>query len=516
MMKIIVVLSVLSSFMFQPVQAVQWSTEEFLMAANPGEGDEEEKLTPAQIRARYLAVAKRMNAEQIENFRYLDCSGGGFKLSDVEADPSKRKVLTAGADFDLDFKGDSKRPICKDYKTLISSKDLDLRLLNTKALIDEVMEGWKKEVDCKLEQFGKKLAQQMKDRQIEASKVINPANKKKIGLFDGDSLIDIEIHGHFGTTLKEPEKKAEGKIIIHTDGSEIPVKLSRRGGGGRIGCPIPLLKVEWDKDAPEVQNTLFDPIKDNDMKWVSHCRNESGTKSILYEYLTQKWAEASGIPHMKSRLAKVVYFDMDSQTQIGTNYGIFLEPAKDLAKRYDKTIISDQNPGFVQYFDYLKNPNADPKRGLPMMIVESLTLNRDYWVGLRKNTVILIDKMKKEDEPKFKEQGIYFAAVPYDMGSGYAKAFKRPKDDLSFFREELSNVKAGNTVHWQDGWEDQGLARGKKEEWRKEFAVQGQKILLRKKEILEQIKLIPEEMPNDMTAHVEDFFKALEKEMQPE
>lgn len=488
--------------------APPWSPNELLEAADP---QEEEKLTPAQIRARYLEVAKRMNPVQIGAFRYLDCAGEPFRLSEVEPIEEKRLILTGGKNFDLDFQGDSKRSICKDYKTVLKKEDLGELALDPKKALDGILEQLNRDLDCKIKDIQKQAMERLKKERERLVKEERKSKKKK-GLFDDESLLEMEIHGPFSGGLKTQELETDGKIIsISEGGKELKVKLSRRGHG-RGSCPVPLLKVSWDKKDPSIQDTLFDPLKDNDMKWVSHCKPEWGQRVVMYEYLAQKWAEAAQIPHMKTRLVRVTYFDSSNNAKFSEGYGFFMEPIKDLEKRYDKTIISDKTKGYEIYFNYFAHKDMDPTRGLPMMILEALALNRDYWIDTRKNSMILVEKMKKEDLPKFKEQAIYWAPVPYDMAMKYSVAINHKAGDTQVFLDELVNVKEARTPHWSTGWSDGKLAKGDKDRWRKEFANHAKAFLTHKQEVIDQADKLPDQTilgPN-LKSHAEDFFKALE------
>ncbi|MBL7715157.1 MAG: hypothetical protein JNL01_06780 [Bdellovibrionales bacterium] len=482
------------------------------------------QLTDAESAQLFKDVAARMDGIQISIFRYIDCEGNAFKLSDVEPDRAKRLKLTGGKDLDLDFRGNKNRPLCKDYQPIVfkgdlDAKDLDLRILDPKKAIEQYTARMNQELKCRLEEMIKRRMQELKgDFILEAD--AKAKKKKGNGLFDDDSVLEMEIHGPFSSPAlavegfnrsygAEDAPLSDARLIIPHQKADIPVKIGRRGHG-RGSCPVPLLKIEWKKDDPAVQGTLFDPLKDNDIKWVSHCKEAWGQKVILYEYLTQKWAEATGFPHLKSRLVMMTYIDSKTNQVWNKNYGIFLEPNKDLQKRYDKTMISDRTPGYETFFDYLANEKADPTRGIPMMLIEALALNRDYWIGIRKNTLILVDKMKKEEEKDFKDKAIYWSPIPYDMAMGYSKAIDHVPGDLTLIRTELEGVRDAKTVHWESGWSDSDLSKGNKGRWKEEFNKYGKEMLAQKKKMLEEVDKLPVNFGPGLKAHVEDFFKVLE------
>lgn len=70
-------------------------------------------LTVAQRDQFYKTVGAKLNPAQRDAFKKLDCQGKPFSLSSVVPNREDRLKLTGGADYDILYTGNSKRPGCR-------------------------------------------------------------------------------------------------------------------------------------------------------------------------------------------------------------------------------------------------------------------------------------------------------------------------------------------------------------------------------------------------------------------
>ncbi|MBL7715387.1 MAG: hypothetical protein JNL01_07940 [Bdellovibrionales bacterium] len=341
------------------------------------------------------------------------------------------------------------------------------------------------------------------------------AAKKVEGLFDSRTVLELKIRGHFSVGLKDKGQdkaqqeatQSDGELLIGSPyDQKISVRLERRGWA-RGGCEIPLMKVIWDKKAKDVQGTLLDPLKDNDMKWVSDC-SLGQTREILLEYFAQRAMELSSFPALRVRLAKVTYEDLDNRGKKtfrgNDHYGYFLEPDKDVEHRLKVTVVPVKKfAAENNSFDLTQNPSSDMTLAIPGILLEDLFQNEDYKVWENKNTVVLMKKMdlKKED---FKKTGSYAGFLPYDMTLIPGRILNYSMVDWA---QVLNKSYAGGHGSWSNG--ERVLLKGSPDYWHSEWLKYAQ-ILETKEDIIRQeLKALPSALPSNVDQMLADYFTAL-------
>ncbi|MBL7715386.1 MAG: hypothetical protein JNL01_07935 [Bdellovibrionales bacterium] len=357
------------------------------------------------------------------------------------------------------------------------------------------------------------------------------AEKKVEGLFDRRTLLKVKITGQFSGKLKGdggpgfnvPDHRltqSPGMIEIKSHGQKFPVQLQRRGGG-RGTCPVPLLKVIWDKKDAQIQGTLFDPLKDNDMKWVSECyfaENGAGFMgkklnpiehgSVMMEYLTQRWMEVSGFPAFRVRLAQVHYLDSSKGNRRFVKkmqYGFFIEPDKDVEKRLDVSVLHLKmfKPGYND-IDFMTDAKSDHTLAIPTILIEVLAANWDYDLGKNKNTVVLMKKVQDKKKANLKEVGVYAGVLPYDMAISADIIFQGNESVNSILSRLQSNFE-GKTSGFNGEIPNLNVAR-----WKAEFLRYSKELLPKRQAFLDEIQNLPIQMPEGVSKRVAAYFDALQ------
>lgn len=356
--------------------------------------------------------------------------------------------------------------------------------------------------------------------------------KKVEGLFDQRTLIKVTFSGAFTGKLKGdpgphgmgfPDHsltRSPGTVEIESHGQKFPVQLERRGGG-RGGCPVPLLKVIWEKKEPKIQGTLFDPLKDNDMRWVSECMDsdkpfhvnvdEPEHSTVMIEYLAQRWMEESGFPALRVRLAEVTYLDTANGNQKFVRkmqYGFFIEPDKDIEKRLNVSVLplKMMTPGYNDV-DFMANSKSDHTLAIPTILIQVLMDNWDYDLGKNKNTLVLMKKIEGKKKADLHKDGIYAGVLPYDMAISVNSIlhFARTPETITSILSKLRSHFHGNTSGYNGQIPNLDQAR-----WKSEFIRYSKELLPKRQAFLNQIKDLPVQLPGGVAARVEAFFGALQ------
>lgn len=170
----------------------------------------------------------------------------------------------------------------------------------------------------------------------------------KVPLFQSSQTIEIELKGTF--PVSEDKTPAEIKYRSADSEAIIPVDVAQRGKS-RLSCPFRPVRIFWGENRDvNVQGTIFEHVKGQDMKLTTHCRYDQGTiaehtednEVILKEYVVYKILKAFDLPTFDVRLAKLRYTDAsDRLTTEG--YGFFIESDAQLAKRCDLEHVKSED-----------------------------------------------------------------------------------------------------------------------------------------------------------------------------
>ncbi len=229
-------------------------------------------------------------------------------------------------------------------------------------------------------------------------------------LFLSDEVISMELRTDFTAILKSRTEDPEfydGEMVYYDQEGrsvKLSVRVSARGNFRRDpeNCAFPPLYVEFGRN--EVKNTLF--VNQDKLKLVTPCQRE---KEVIEEYIIYKMYNQVTEKSMKSRLAKVRYFDTGSGKELFERHSFFLEDKNHLAER-NNAVIRDR---FIATHDL----NRDNYKKL--VFFQYLTGNLDWYVESRKNIII----MQPEDSSSKP------FAVPYDFDlSGFVNPqYSKPK-----------------------------------------------------------------------------------------
>jgi len=256
--------------------------------------------------------------------------------------------------------------------------------------------------------------------------------KSDIPLFQTKDVLQVEIQSDF-PKVNLPQKglnpdfpdwvhinkdqlyPSQLRYVDQGKSVSLGVELSARGGYRASYCTFaPLrvtlpakIKTELGKIDP-TQGTVFEHSK-RKVKMVTHCNPNAETRNpdltsdefVIIEYLLYQIIEASGFPHIKSRLAYVKYLDASGKP-FQSGYALFLENAEDMAARYGLEEIEDAElklPESVKVaFDFsLRLAASESDHGW------EAGLSNAYTIGQRIST----------DPTKYNDAA--FVRVPYDL-----------------------------------------------------------------------------------------------------
>lgn len=220
--------------------------------------------------------------------------------------------------------------------------------------------------------------------------------EKADSLFLTDDIINLELRADFSAIDKTRAGNPEyydGKMIFYEpDGtsSEFSIRVIARGNFRRDpeNCYFPPLYLYFVKE--EVRNTIF---KNQDkLKLVTPCQRE---EEVIEEYLIYRMYNEVTEQSMRTRLAKVRYFDTGSGRELFESYSFFLEEKEYIAER-NNAVLMDK---------FIMPEDLNRDNFMKLAFFQYLTGNIDWYIQSRKNIII----MEPEDgsSPPF--------AVPYDF-----------------------------------------------------------------------------------------------------
>ncbi|MBL7714203.1 MAG: hypothetical protein JNL01_01970 [Bdellovibrionales bacterium] len=176
--------------------------------------------------------------------------------------------------------------------------------------------------------------------------------KNRAPLFSEDSILDLEIEADLNQVpgpaqFQDREtnlKRSHPAKIRFQDSNgakkEIQIGLLRRSKSRFYSCDFKPLKLVFPEDL-NLENTIFDRLKADEMKLVVHCGYTSGkieenpkkfNEDIKEEYAVYKFLKALGYPVPEVRLVKVNYKKPGGEFVV-EGLGILIEPKGSLGKR---------------------------------------------------------------------------------------------------------------------------------------------------------------------------------------
>jgi hypothetical protein len=229
-------------------------------------------------------------------------------------------------------------------------------------------------------------------------------------LFLSDEIINLEVRTDFSAIqadrIDNPEYHNGELIYKNPDGKifRFSVKIMARGNFRRspVNCNFPPLFVNFKKN--EVQNTLFD--NQDRLKLVTPCQNE---EYVVEEYMIYKMYNEVTDLSLKTRLAKILYFDTGTGKKVFEKYSFFIEDVDHFSERINAMEVDRM----------MMSADLNRENVNRMAVFQYIIGNREWFINIRHNIMIM--------QPA--DTSIRPFAVPYDFDfSAFVNAaYTKPK-----------------------------------------------------------------------------------------
>ena len=150
-------------------------------------------------------------------------------------------------------------------------------------------------------------------------------------LFASDEVLEVELRGPIGSTVRDKRKRAERPFTIVVDGESWPVDVRVRGKS-RVGqCRFPPLRLDFRRDA--VIGGPFAGL--GKVKLVTHCKDADHYDANLFEeYATYRMFSLLSEFSHRVRLMRIRYVDTAKPGKAAlVRYAFALEPIELVARR---------------------------------------------------------------------------------------------------------------------------------------------------------------------------------------
>jgi hypothetical protein len=252
-------------------------------------------------------------------------------------------------------------------------------------------------------------------------------NPTALKLFQSNDLIELSLSFDMKEVLNDvgEEREYHTGLVSYTDENgqqkSLPVKIRTRGHFRRDpnNCNFPPLRLDFPKS--ETENTIFEG--QDEIKLVTHCRTKSKAfeQIVIKEYLVYRMYNLFTEKSYRVRLARITYEDTNEKKEPITQFGFFIEPTKQMAKRNG-----------CENLEIIAVQQASTNKEMMMIICvfQYLIGNTDWSVPALHNIVLLSDNI--QDPP---------VAVPFDFDwSGMVNApyaYPAPQLGIDNVRQRL-------------------------------------------------------------------------------
>ena len=154
-------------------------------------------------------------------------------------------------------------------------------------------------------------------------------------LFEDDALLEIELRGPLGETLRDTGARSERPFKLTVDGEELDVMVRVRGKSRVETCRFPPLRLDFADPA----GTVF--AGQDKLKLVTHCNKASSFElNVLEEYLAYRLLALFAPAAVQVRLLHIRYVDADKPgNEPIERFAFVLEPQEDLAARIGGQLV---------------------------------------------------------------------------------------------------------------------------------------------------------------------------------
>jgi hypothetical protein len=148
-------------------------------------------------------------------------------------------------------------------------------------------------------------------------------------LFEGESVLDVELRGPLSTTLRDSTDRTERPFILTVDGADLDVMVRVRGKSRAETCRFPPLRLAFSNPT----DTVF--AGQGKLKLVTHCnRSSSYEVNLLEEYAAYRLVALLVPSALGARLVRMRYVDTEKPGKKPLErFALLLEPKEQLAQR---------------------------------------------------------------------------------------------------------------------------------------------------------------------------------------
>ena len=148
-------------------------------------------------------------------------------------------------------------------------------------------------------------------------------------LFEGESVLDLELRGPLSQMLRDTEDRTERPFVLTVDGVDLDVMARVRGKSRAETCRFPPLRLEFSDAA----DTVFEG--QSSLKLVTHCNRASSYEmNLLEEYAAYRLVALLVPSAVRVRLVRMRYSDTERPGKKALErFAVLLEPKEQLAQR---------------------------------------------------------------------------------------------------------------------------------------------------------------------------------------
>ena len=155
------------------------------------------------------------------------------------------------------------------------------------------------------------------------------ANATASPLFEGDTVLEVELRGPLRATLRDDRDREERPFTLTVDGVALDVMARVRGNSRVVTCKFPPLRLRFSNPT----ETVF--AGQTRLKLVTHCgRASSYEVNVLEEYAAYRIVALLLPSAVRVRLLRIRYIDTDEPGKKPLErFAFVLEPKEQMAQR---------------------------------------------------------------------------------------------------------------------------------------------------------------------------------------
>ena len=185
------------------------------------------------------------------------------------------------------------------------------------------------------------------------------------GLFEENSLLEVELEGPLESTIEDLDKRQERPFVLRLNGSEIDVMVRVRGKSRARVCEFPPLRISFPAGLSE---SAF--AGQESLKLVSHCRDgKKGESNAMEEYMAYRIFNLLSPASYRVRPLRIHFRDSAKRGDGDLRYGFLVESSSDLAARNQGQMVDRKGISLGQ---------LDPEQAALTYVFQYMIGNTDW------------------------------------------------------------------------------------------------------------------------------------------